>query len=78
MSSTLADTAIGCVVVVDRINTTGRRKARLLEVGLLPGVRVTVERLGPAGEPIQLRFRKRRVSLSREEAAQVEVRPEGS
>lgn len=42
---------------------------RLMEMGVLPGTRVTVVRVAPLGDPIQLRLRSYSLSIRRREAA---------
>ena len=46
---------------------------RLMEMGLLPGVRVTVARVAPLGDPLELRLRGYSLSIRRAEAAAVRV-----
>jgi ferrous iron transport protein A len=46
---------------------------RLMEMGLLPGTRVSVTRIGPFGDPIELRVRGYALSIRRHEAAAIEV-----
>jgi len=44
-----------------------------MEMGLLPGTRVTVTRIAPMGDPIQLRVRDYALSIRKADAASVEV-----
>ena len=48
---------------------------RILEMGLLPGTTVTVVRLAPMGDPIDLKVRGYHLSIRRQEARQIEVDP---
>ncbi len=50
---------------------------RLLALGLLPGVDVSLVQVAPLGDPIALEFQGRRVSLRRAEAIGIEVEPLG-
>jgi len=46
---------------------------KLMEMGLLPGVRVKVIRFAPFGDPIDLQIRGYHLSLRKSEAAQISV-----
>lgn len=51
----------------------GRERRRLLDLGLLPGTRVTAELRSPAGDPTAYRIRGAVVALRAEQAKQVRV-----
>ncbi len=46
---------------------------RLLSMGLTPGTEFLVERRAPLGDPVEISLRGFRLSLRREEAAQLRV-----
>jgi Fe2+ transport system protein FeoA len=46
---------------------------RLLEMGLVPGTRVTVQREAPLGDPMELRVRNYALSIRRADALRIEV-----
>ena len=46
---------------------------RLLELGLVPGTRVSITRLAPMGDPMELRLRNYALSIRRAEALAIEV-----
>lgn len=73
MVQTLAEAPIGRAAVVRSVAARGAAKRSLLEMGFHPGVSVKVERIGPHGEPMAVRLRKGRLSLSRREAEEIEV-----
>lgn len=50
---------------------------RLLEMGLTPGVEVTVVGQAPLGDPLELEVRGYRLSVRRSEAARVQVETAG-
>ncbi|UOO37824.1 ferrous iron transport protein B [Oscillospiraceae bacterium CM] len=52
---------------------SGAVKRRLVDMGLTPGTRVTVKRIAPFGDPVEVRIRGYELSLRREDAAQVGV-----
>lgn len=47
---------------------------RLMEMGVLPGTRVTVVRVAPLGDPIQIDLRSYSLSIRRREAAGIVLR----
>jgi ferrous iron transport protein A len=56
-----------------RVNQFDEVSARLMEMGLTPGVEVQVLGVAPLGDPIELALRGYRLSVRRSEAARVEV-----
>ena len=61
----------GKVVSFRKTGSIYRRK--LLAMGLTPGVRFSVARVAPLGDPIQLQVRGFQLSVRRDEASEVEV-----
>lgn len=50
-------------------------RRRLMEMGLVPGTRVTVRNVAPLGDPIEIEVRHGRLSIRKAEAAQITVKP---
>lgn len=76
---TLADLPIGAVAVVAAIvDASPDLRRRLLELGVLPGVRVTVIRRAPLGCPLEFDVGGARYAVRRETAAAVKLAPEGA
>ena len=48
-------------------------RRRIMDMGLIPGAEVEVERLAPLGDPIEVKIRDYHLSLRKEEAAQIAV-----
>ena len=46
---------------------------RLMELGLVPGTKVSVTRVAPLGDPLELRLRNYALSIRRTEALSIEV-----
>jgi ferrous iron transport protein A len=46
---------------------------RLLEVGLVPGTKVTMTRVAPLGDPIELKVRNFALSIRRSEAQGIDI-----
>ncbi len=68
---TLADVPPGAAARVTAVADDA--PTRVLEMGVLPGVRVEVVRLAPLGDPMDVRVRGFHLSLRRAEAASVTV-----
>jgi Fe2+ transport system protein FeoA len=71
--TTLAQLSVGARGRVVRVSQLDEISARLLEMGLTPGVDVQVLGTAPLGDPIELSLRGYRLSVRRSEAARVEV-----
>ncbi|MDD3513009.1 MAG: FeoA family protein [Synergistaceae bacterium] len=68
---------IGEGVVVSKIAGDGSLKRRILEMGLVPGTEIRVERKAPFNDPVSVWFRGYELSLRVDEANAVLVRPAG-
>jgi ferrous iron transport protein A len=64
---------VGASAVVSRVGCPRALARRLMEMGLIPGTPVSVTRVAPMGDPIQIRVRDYSLSIRRAEALQVEV-----
>ena len=71
--STLAELARGQCRRVVRIVGMDEVSLRLLEMGLTPGVDVTLVGTAPLGDPLEIELRGYRLSLRRSEAERVEI-----
>jgi ferrous iron transport protein A len=69
----LATIDIGSTTQVVDISGEDSTSLRLLEMGLTPGVEVTVVSTAPLGDPVELELRGYRLSIRRNEAARVVV-----
>lgn len=65
---TLASVEVGGEARIAAIEGEGRVKARLLQMGLVPGAVVKVERVAPLGDPLEVVVGGTHLSLRREEA----------
>ena len=53
----------------------GALRKRLLDMGLTPKVLVSVRKIAPMGDPIELTLRGYTLTLRREDAKSIEVQP---
>ncbi len=73
--STLADLAVGGRAVVEAVDGADEITLRLLEMGLTPGVEVSLRGTAPWGDPLELELRGYFLSVRRSEASRVRIRP---
>lgn len=69
----LARVPVGSTAVVTRVTGSRPVVRRLLEMGLVPGTPVTVQRQAPLGDPMELRVRNYALSIRRADALGIEV-----
>lgn len=74
---TLSALSVGESGIVARIEGDGGLKRRILEMGLVPGTQIRVERKAPLNDPVSVWFRGYELSLRVDEAGAVIVRPAG-
>lgn len=56
-----------------KISGKGSVHQRLLDMGLIPGSDVELQRVAPLGDPIEIRIKGYNLSLRKEEASNIEV-----
>ena len=70
---TLKDLKVGKSASVVRLNSTGATRRRLLDMGLTKGVKVTLRKVAPLGDPLEITLRGYELSLRKSEAELIEV-----
>ena len=70
---TLNDAKMGEPVIVTKVCATGALKRRIVDMGLTKGTRVTVCRVAPLGDPIEIKMNNANLSLRKQEADQILV-----
>ncbi len=68
---TLAQLTVGASAVLRSFPKTGPAFIRLREMGLLPGTRVTLVRVAPLGDPIEIKVRGYNLTLRKSEAEHI-------
>jgi Fe2+ transport system protein FeoA len=56
-----------------RLGGGGALRRRSLDMGVIPGAEVEVERVAPMGDPIEIKIKGYHLSLRKEEAANIYV-----
>lgn len=74
---TLDRAEIGKAMEIAAVGGERGFRRRLLELGLLPGTAVTVLRVAPLGDPVELVVGGTHLSIRRREAQHIEVQPRG-
>lgn len=72
---TLSDLAPGKICFVKKLNAQHRLGQRLLDLGIYPGLEVTVLRNAPLQDPMEVEINGFFLSLRHDEARFVEVEP---
>lgn len=70
---TLREVSIGSTVKVVKIHGEGAVRRRIMDMGLTKGVDVTVRKVAPLGDPIQLNVRGYELSIRKADTEMVEV-----
>ncbi|MCH4157195.1 MAG: ferrous iron transport protein A [Acidaminococcaceae bacterium] len=70
---TLHDAKIGEPVVVAKVLATGALKRRIVDMGLTKGTRVTVIRVAPLGDPVEISLRNYNLSIRKADAKNILV-----
>jgi Fe2+ transport system protein FeoA len=71
----LSDLKEGQWAVIERIGGSGALRRRILEMGIVKGVRVYVEKYAPLRDPMELNIKGTHISLRVEEASQINILP---
>ena len=72
---TLKELKIGESAVIDTVGGTGELRQHFLDMGLIPGVEVTLVKLAPMGDPMELRIHGYELTLRLDDAAQIGITP---
>ena len=74
---TLDMIGVGNSAVIKAVGGDGPLRCRLLDMGLIPRTRVTLEKIAPMGDPIEIRVRGYELTLRVDDAKKREVTTEG-
>lgn len=73
-SATLLDLRRGDAAILERIDLPGEDARRLMELGFLPGTRITAGLTAPGGDPCVFQVDGSEIALRRETARRLKVR----
>ena len=72
---TIKDMDIGTSAVVEAVGGEGALRQHLLDMGVIPGVEVTLVKFAPMGDPLELRLHGYELTLRLADAEKVQVKP---
>ena len=70
---TLNDIPVGARTKVVRLHGEGAVKRRIMDMGITKGAEISIRKIAPLGDPIELTVRGYELSIRKDEAAKVEV-----
>lgn len=70
---TLKDAKVGETVTVTRLNGEGALKRRIMDMGVTKGTEITVRKVAPLGDPMEVNVRGYELSLRRADCEMIEV-----
>lgn len=68
--SQLAPSETGVII---RVVGGGPIQRRIVDMGMVPGTRITVQKFAPLGDPMEIKVKGFNLSLRKDEAANIEV-----
>ena len=72
---TLKELKIGESAVIDAVGGAGALRQHFLDMGLIPGEKVTLVKFAPMGDPMELQIHGYELTLRLDDAAQITVTP---
>jgi ferrous iron transport protein A len=73
MTATLAHLRPGQKGRITSVGSAGAMRRRLMDMGVLPGVEIRVEKVAPLGDPVEVSVRSYLLSLRKSEAEGIAV-----
>lgn len=68
---TINDLKIGQSGVISKVGGEGPLRLRFLDMGLIPGTKVILQKVAPMGDPIQIHLRGYELTIRREDAEKI-------
>ena len=73
---TLKVLGVGKSGIITAVGGEGVLRCRLLDMGLIPKTKVTVQKIAPMGDPMEIRLRGYELTLRLDDAAKIDILPE--
>ena len=70
---TLKEVKVGKRVRVVKVHGVGALKRRIMDMGITKGVKITVRKVAPLGDPIEVTVRGYELSIRKADAEMIEV-----
>lgn len=71
--ATLREAKIGSTVTVKKLHGEGAVRRRIMDMGITKGVEISVRKVAPLGDPIEVTVRGYELSLRKADADMIEV-----
>ena len=71
---TLDELKVGESAVISAVGGEGSLRCRLLDMGLTPRTSVTMQKIAPMGDPVEIRVRGYELTLRVEDARKIELK----
>ena len=73
---TIAELKVGQSGTISAVGGEGALRLRFLDMGLIPGTKVTLQKVAPMGDPIQINLRGYELTIRLEDAGKITGREE--
>ncbi len=70
---TLNELKIGGTAVVKKVGGEGAVRRRIMDMGVTKGVQVTLRKVAPLGDPMEITLRGYELSIRKADAAMIEI-----
>lgn len=70
---TLKEVKVGETVKVTKINGSGPVKRRIMDMGVIKNTEISVRKVAPLGDPIEISVRGYELSIRKDDAEKIEV-----
>lgn len=74
----LSDLKIGQTAKIETVGGEGALRQHFLDMGVIPGAEVTLDKYAPLGDPMQLTVQGYTLTLRKDDAKKIEVTPSQS
>lgn len=70
---TLDELKVGSSATITAVGGEGPLRCRLLDMGLIPRTKVTLQKVAPLGDPIEIRVRGYELTIRLDDARKIEI-----
>ncbi|MGN0688160.1 MAG: ferrous iron transport protein A [Oscillospiraceae bacterium] len=71
--ATLKDAKVGKTVTVKKVNGEGALRRRIMDMGITKGVEITVRKVAPLGDPMEITVRGYELTLRKADAEMIDT-----
>ncbi len=75
---TLNELEVGASATIRAVRGEGPLRLRLLDMGLIPRTKITLRKVAPMGDPIEIQVRGYELTLRVDDAKNIEIEAEGA